>query len=53
MNTESNTLQKNGLESKLLNKEFFLQILNRDQLKYIAIILMTLGHWALKLVKYG
>ena len=53
MNTESNTLQKNGLESKLLNKEFFLQILNRDQLKYIAIILMTLGHWALKLAKYG
>ena len=53
MNTENNTLQKKSfikeLDQKLLDKEFFLQILNRDQLKYIALILMTFGHWALKL----
>ena len=36
-----------SLDRKLLNKEFALQIINRDLLKYIALVLMTLGHWAL------
>ena len=36
-----------SFDRKLLNKEFALQIINRDLLKYIALVLMTLGHWAL------
>ena len=35
------------LDGKLLNKEFVLQLIDRDLLKFIALILMTLGHWAL------
>lgn len=34
-------------DRKLLNKEFALQFIDRDLLKYIALVLMTLGHWAL------
>ena len=40
-----------SLDEKLKNKEFPLQILNRDMLKYIAIIFMTLGHWAFDIAK--
>lgn len=34
-------------DRKLLNKEFCLQFINRDLLKYIALVLMTLGHWSI------
>lgn len=36
-----------SFDRRLLNKEFALQVINRDLLKYIALVLMTLGHWAL------
>ena len=51
MKTESdNVIKKSYLSAfdhKLLNKEFPLQFINRDLLKYIALVLMTLGHWQL------
>ena len=36
-----------SFDRRLRNKEFALQVINRDLLKYIALVLMTLGHWAL------
>lgn len=51
METESEKVIKKSflsdLERKLLNKDFPLQLINRDLLKYIALALMTLGHWQL------
>ncbi len=51
MKTESEKVIKKSyfstFDRKLLNKEFFLQFINRDMLKYIALVLMTLGHWQL------
>ena len=51
MKTESGKVKKkpylSDFDRKLLNKEFVLQFIDRDLLKYIALVLMTLGHWAL------
>ena len=51
METESEKVIKKSflsdLDRKLLNKDFPLQLINRDLLKYIALALMTLGHWQL------
>lgn len=41
-----------ALERKLLDKKLALQFIDRDLLKYIALILMTIGHWSLDIYKY-
>ena len=55
MNTESNTVQKHGalkaFDEKLRNKEFCTQILSRDALKYLALMLMTFGHWIFQIYR--
>ena len=55
MGTETNTQKRSSfissLDKKLLNKEFPLQFINRDLLKYIAILFMTLGHWAVDIYR--
>ncbi|MBP5605169.1 MAG: hypothetical protein J6X60_06465, partial [Ruminiclostridium sp.] len=38
-------------DNKLLNRELAVQFINRDLLKYIALLFMTLGHWALDIYK--
>ncbi len=49
METETKESFLSDFDRKLLNKEFALQFINRDLLKYIALVLMTLGHWALEI----
>ena len=39
-------------ERQLRNRESALQCMNRDFLKYIALLLMTLGHWALNIYAF-
>ncbi|MBP5606479.1 MAG: hypothetical protein J6X60_13225 [Ruminiclostridium sp.] len=38
-------------DHKLINREFAFQFINRDLLKYIALLFMTLGHWAVDIYK--
>lgn len=40
------------IDEKLAKREFPTQVVNRDLLKYIALLLMTLGHWALLLLRW-
>lgn len=40
-----------SFESKLLKQEYAFQFINRDLLKYIALLLMTLGHWAVDIYR--
>ena len=55
MKTESGKVKKvsylSDLDRKLLDKKFALQFIDRDLLKYIALVLMTLGHWSLDIYK--
>lgn len=48
MKTESGL---SALNRKLSDREFLLQVINRDLLKYIALILMTMGHWVVDIYK--
>ena len=41
------TVPVKGLERRLLARDLPSQLMGRDLLKYIALVLMTLGHWAL------
>ena len=38
-------------EKKLKDREFTLQVIDRDLLKYLALLFMTLGHWAFDIAK--
>ena len=53
MKTES--LKKDNcfssFDRKLIRREFAFQFINRDLLKYIALLLMTLGHWAVNIYR--
>ena len=40
-----------AFDHKLLNRDFAFQFINRDLIKYIALLLMTLGHWAVNIYK--
>lgn len=40
-----------AFDHKLLNREFAFQFINRDLLKYIALLFMTLGHWAVDIYR--
>lgn len=55
MNAETDTAKKHGslkaFDEKLRNKEFCTQILSRDALKFLALILMTVGHWIFQIYR--
>ena len=55
MSTEMNKADRKAgiatLERRLWERSWPTQIINRDLLKYIAVVLMTMGHWALDLNK--
>ena len=40
------------LDRRLLDKGSVLQLIDRDLLKFIALVLMTLGHWSWDIYKY-
>lgn len=50
-NTEEALTGYSRFEKRLKNRELPIQFMNRDLLKYIALIFMTMGHWLTILMK--
>lgn len=51
LNTQKELSAYARLDKRLRNRELPIQFMNRDLLKYIALILMTMGHWLAILMK--